>query len=445
MLRFLHARRATSIYFAAFATFVAFLGVFSGRAVADDTAADELKADVNRLVWRLNAQELSQRTEAEQKLLALGPKILELLPKYSDQAPAAEAQRRETIARIRDRLERQMAEQSMLASTVSLHGTRPLADALAEFSRQTGNKIKDVRQQMGQEAGNPQVTANFDKTPFWQALDQTLDQAGLTVYPYTGKDELGIMALGDRALSRASRASYAGPLRFEATRVDAGRDLRTRDSHSLKLTMEISWEPRLRPITLQQPLSDIHAVDDQGKEMPVADAEGQLERAIDPTGIATEFQLPLAAPPRIARTIATLHGKIRALLPGKIETFEFTDLKNAKKAEQHRAGVTVVLDEVRQDGDAWEVRVRVRFDNAANALESFRSWVFNNEAYLVSADNQRTASGGFETTRQTKDEVGIAYKFDLPNGPGGLKFVYKTPALLTLVPLEYEFKNLPLP
>ena len=86
-----------------------------------------------------------------------------------------------------------------------------------------------------------------------------------------------------------------------------------------------------------------------------------------------------------------------------------------------------------------------RFGNAANALESFRSWIFNNEAYLVGPDNQRIARTGFETTRQTKDEVGIAYKFDLPNGPAGLTFVYKTPALLTLVPLEYEFKNLPLP
>ena len=82
----------------------------------------------------------------------------------------------------------------MRASAVTLHGDRPLADALAEISRQTGNQLKDVRQQMGQEIGNPQVIANFDKTPFWQALDQTLDQAGLTVYPYAGKDELGIMA-----------------------------------------------------------------------------------------------------------------------------------------------------------------------------------------------------------------------------------------------------------
>ena len=47
---------------------------------------------------------------------------------------------------------------------------------------------------MGQEVTNPKLTVDFSKTPFWQALDQTLDQAKLTVYPYAGKDELGIMA-----------------------------------------------------------------------------------------------------------------------------------------------------------------------------------------------------------------------------------------------------------
>ena len=119
-------------------------------------------------------------------------------------------------------------------------------------------------------------------------------------------------------------------------------------------------------------------------------------------------------------------------------------MKDAKKVEQHRAGVTVTVDEVRQDGDAWEVRMRVRFDNAANALETFRSWVYNNEAYLNGPKGQ-IPNGGFETTQQDKNEVGVAYKFDLPDGPAGLTFVYKTPAMLTSVPLPFEFKKLPLP
>ena len=431
----------TAIWLAASCTVFALL---APRAAPQDNAADDLKTEVARLVHRLNAPELTQRTEAEEKLIPLGPRILDLLPKYSDQTPAAEAQRRETIARIRGRLQRQIAEQSIRASTVTLHGARPLADVLAEISRQTGNQLKDVRQQMGQEIGTRKSPRISTKRPSGKVLDQTLDQAGLTVYPYAGKDELGIMARAESALPRSSRASYAGPLRFEATRLDATRDLRVGDSSSLKLLMEISWEPRLRPITLQLPLADIHAADDQGNDIPVAETEGQLERAVDPTGTATEFQLPLVAPPRSAKAIASLRGKVRALLPGKIEAFEFTDLKNARKIEQHRAGVTVVLDEVRQEGNTWEVRIRaIRQRGQRLGIVSF----LDLQQRSVSRRSGQSAhcQNRFRNDPQTKDEVGIAYKFDLPNGPAGLTFVYKTPALLTLVPLQFEFKNLPLP
>lgn len=414
-------------------------------ATGADTSTADLKIEVNHWVRQLNAPELSRRADAETKLLDLGPKILDLLPQYDDKSPASEAQVRETVARIRDQLQRRAAEQSTAASVVTLKATgRPLSGILAELTRQTGNKFKDVRPQMGQEATNPKLTVDFSKTSFWQALDQTLDQAKLTVYPYAAKDELGIMASEPGAAPRVERASYAGPLRLEATQLLAQRNLAVAGPGSLKLTMQVAWEPRLRPITLQLPLASVKAVDDGGTAIAVENSEAELERPVDPTGSAVEFQLPLVNPPRTAKSIASIKGTLKALLPGKIETFEFTGVKDAKKVEQHRAGVTVTLDEVRQDGDAWEVRMRVRFDNAANALESFRAWVYNNEAYLNGPKGQ-IPNGGFETTEQSKNEVGVAYKFDLPDGPAGLTFVYKTPAMLTSAALPFEFKNLPLP
>ena len=112
------------------------------------------------------------------------------------------------------------------------------------------------------------------------------------------------------------------------------------------------------------------------------------------------------------------------------------------RIETRKAGATETLDEVRKNDDAWEVRMRVRFDKAGSSLESFRTWIFNNEAYLVGADKKPIAHSGFQTTKQTEDEVGIAYLFDLPNGPDGLTFVYKTPAMLNSVPLDYELKDL---
>ena len=424
---------------------VAIVLMAAGAAPGDDPKPkNDLKAQVEHLVGQLNSPELNKRNEVEGQLIGLGPKILDHLPTFKDGADAA---KRDAVARVRAQLEREFAEHSTQAATITLHAAnKSLSEVLAEFTRQSGNKFKDVRRQMGQEVPDPKVTVDFDKTLFWEALDKTLDQANLTIYHFAESDALGIVARGEKQLARTGHASYAGPLRLEATQLAAERNLRSdSDGGSLKLTLEIAWEPRMRPITLQQPLADLKAVDDRGNAIPIEAAAGQLERPVDAAGTATEFIIPLANPPREAHQIASLKGKLRALLPAKVEAFEFTSLKTAKKVEQRKAGVTVTLDEVRQNNDAWEVRVRVRFDKTAGALESYRGWIFNNEAYLVVTDGKKLTHSGFELTKQTPDEVGVAYLFDLPNGPDALTFVYKTPAMLNSVPLSYELKDLPLP
>jgi hypothetical protein len=65
--------------------------------------------------------------------------------------------------------------------------------------------------------------------------------------------------------------------------------------------------------------------------------------------------------------------------------------------------------------------------------------------YQNSTTWKKIAYGGYEQTRQTKDEVGIMYLFPLLKGPEGLAFVYKTPTAIMEMPLEYELKDLDLP
>ena len=131
-------------------------------------------------------------------------------------------------------------------------------------------------------------------------------------------------------------------------------------------------------------------------------------------------------------------------MPGQIETFEFGELENAKAVQQQKAGVTVVLDQVRKNVDVYEVRLRVKFDKAENALESHRNWVYRNEAYLLDAAGKRLENAGLQATRQDADEVGVAYLFDVENLKG-CKFVYKTPAVIVKMPVPYELKDIELP
>ena len=397
----------------------------------------QLKDQVERLLQQLDAAEIASRDDAKKQLVALGPKILDLLP-----TPPADQSQSDSLESVRAPLQLQLAEESIQASNITLNAAdRPVSEILAELSRQSGNRFKDLRGLAEQQAGNPRLTVAFNKTPFGAARSMPLDQAHLTVYHYDGIKSLAIDPAGENATPRVSpRASYAGPLRMEATRLMASRDLDSRRPGSLKLTMQIAWEPRLRPILLQIPLRDIKATDDRGEPIIVENPDGQLEGASLTAGTATEVEIPLVNPPRSARSIASIKGTVRALLPARIETFEFSGLT---KNRQHRAGVTVTLDDATHEGNAWQIRIGVEYDHGAGAMDTYREWNFD-EAYLLGPDNRQIRPEGGKTSRHA-DKIGQDYTFALPSGPGGMKFIYKTPALLTTVPLEFEFKDLPLP
>jgi hypothetical protein len=64
---------------------------------------------------------------------------------------------------------------------------------------------------------------------------------------------------------------------------------------------------------------------------------------------------------------------------------------------------------------------------------------------LLDAMGKRIDVAGFETTRQTENEVGFAYKFALDGTIDGHKFVYRTPAAIVQKSIAYEIKDIPLP
>ena len=158
-----------------------------------------------------------------------------------------------------------------------------------------------------------------------------------------------------------------------------------------------------------------------------------------------KLDLPLRLPPRDVQKIASLKGKLTAMIPGKIETFRFSKLAGAKNVEKRIAGVTVTLEEVRKNNEAWEVRVKARFDDAGDALASHRNWIFANPAFLEGPDGKPVAYDTFETTAQEKNEVGLAYLFNLDKPLGQFTFVYKTPGVIITSEFPYELKDIKLP
>ncbi len=213
----------------------------------------------------------------------------------------------------------------------------------------------------------------------------------------------------------------------------------------MKITMEVVWEPRNSPISLEMPLDEIKAVADTGQKISVDGLEGSLEANVQSGVAAVEIDVPLLLPDRSVKRIASLTGKMTALVPSSMETFEFSGLSDAKDVAKRKAGVTVVLQAVRKNLEVHEVRILVRFDEAANALESHRGWIEENPAYLLDRDGKRIEPSAYEQTSRARNEVGLAYLFSLDDGPVGHTFVYKTPASIVKTPIEYELKDIALP
>jgi hypothetical protein len=415
----------------------------AGEAAA---STEDLKTQVARLVKQLDANELAQREAAEQQLVALGSAALDLLPQPSNKMSA---EVKERLGRVRDKLQRAEAVAVVQPSKVTIDvQSQPLSKVLAEFTKQTGNAFTDYREQMGQEARDPKISLKVDAVPFWQAVDQALDVADSTLYAYADEAEEDALAVIDRPISelpRQERAfSYSGPFRLEATTMEANVDLRNPMARSLALLLDVAWEPRLRPVNLEVALADVSAADESGNAIAVEAEEERTDIQIVPGEHVTEVRIPLVMPARSVGKIASLKGKFTALVPGREETFRFDDFKKANQ-EQRRSGVVVGLERVRKNNDVWEFRVRVRFDDAAGALQSHMGWIFNNEAFLETSDGQKIEPDGTETYRQTEDEVGVAYLFGIEGKLTGHTLVYKTPTVIVPLPIEFELKEMELP
>ena len=213
---------------------------------------------------------------------------------------------------------------------------------------------------------------------------------------------------------------------------------------AMRLALTIMWEPRVRPINIVQKMADLKAVDENGGSLLPEDAEGEIE-ATAGNNLAVELELPLVLPSRNVAKIAEVNGKLMAMVPGRVEEFRFGDLAVAKNVAKRIAGATVTLGEVRRSFQLWEFLVSVRYDEAGESLESYRGWMFNNEAYLEDRDGERVEIAGLETIQQTEDMVQFAYRFALEKPLHNYRFVYKTPSLVVATEFDYTLKDIELP
>jgi len=413
---------------------------------ADSKADANFAQQVSKLVSKLDSDRAADRDAAEKELLELAgettaqtDRFLASLPPDNDEMPLAV---RDRLSRMRRQIEDRAAKGATNGTTITLDAkTMPLADVFKAIEKDTGNKLVDNRE----EPSDKPVTITLKDEPFWSAIDQILDQVGLGVYSYGGEEALSIVGRNNEEGPRVGQAAYRGPLRFEVLEVQAQRGQRQPKQQSLKLQLEIAWEPRLRPIALSQPVADLEATTDTGEKLTATQPDAVQDVEIPNGTQAAEIQLPFELPSRDVKRITSLKGKLHALVPGRRAKFEFPDVTKSAGKSQRLGGVQVTLDDIRKNGAVYEIHMRFALEEANGSLQSHRNWVFQNLSYLTDKDGKTIENAGFETTRQTPNEVGVAYLFDVVEGLDGLTWVYETPAAIVDLPVDYELKDIELP
>lgn len=399
--------------------------------------ANPLKAKVEELMQALESDELSERTLAEKSLLELGPDALLFL----DSPPAGLGnETKAKLQRIRNSIETKFLDQMTKASQVTLKGEFSLVEALIEIEKQSGNMVVGVEADTGEK-----FKFDFEKRSYWYVLDQLLQQAGYTVDQYgAGSNAIQIVKSAEPS-SRTSGTTYSGFFRLQPTRVEATRDLTDGSQNSLRLFLDVNWEPRMRPIQIFHLLDQVRAVDENGEEIKLATDEKTQSFIVRRNSVYLEADVPLTLPHRTAQKIKTISGKFDAIVAGPAKRFVFDKLSEAAGKSQKHGEATVLVRSAEKDDTLTHVILEIEFKDADEALESHQGWIYENAMYLENQKGERLDYFGYESVSRGENKIAIDYIFELPEEPAAYRLIYETPTKITKTSAEFELNGILLP
>jgi hypothetical protein len=336
------------------------------------------------------------------------------------------------------------------AHRVTLQGQMvSVPTALADLGKQTGIVVEDRRKTKSAGA----FKLDLKDVTFWQALDGIARAANARLSLY---ERDGVVALVDGpGIDVPGRLSYDGVFRVALRRMTAVHDLET-GSRSLTASVEIAWEPHVRPFLLSTAIGSLAVKDEHNASLP-AGAEGNSPVPVQGR-VATTIDLRLPAAARSVTRLALVRGAFQVVAAGKMLTFTFGTLDALERGDSPRViaqeGVTAKATKLKLADDVWTVEMALEYPPGGPRFESFQSWLVDNEASLIATEGDRRYpnNGGYANEGTSERRAVLSYSFidDKQKGlargkPGDWKLAYRTPGVIAEVPIRFEFKDVPLP
>ena len=406
--------------------------------VADTSELTAARAQ--QLVQQLSADDVQAQRQAEEELIAAGTVTLEHLPAIGPDTPE---QLRIRLLRIREAVVSEPPTSERQPQRFSLVGEMTAAEAIAKLKQQAGlTSTSDD----SYESELPEGTFRFDvqDKPFWEVAEELLSKTNLALSPYSGDSRIFALVPDQRPDGPATgQVCLDGPFRFEASRLEAVRDLRNPDDQILRLIVMVFWEPGMTPVTVQHDYASSKVVAGEQK-LAMIENMAAVEHPVRESIASIDLEFPFELPGRDVQKIDRLTGTITAVIPGKRHTFEFNDLASLPISKQ-AAGVTVVMQRARTVDNLQDVRLRIKLTEVSDDMKTHMNWIYNNVAYLKSASGERIDEILMEVYQEDEGELGILYKYDAPGEITDYQFVYETPSGLTSITAQYDLKDIELP
>ncbi len=324
-----------------------------------------------------------------------------------------------------------------------------LTDALKELQYQSGNPLKDLRQ-------NPKnPTVALKPGAFWPTLDAIGKETGIGFNTYQPD---GGVALVDTPY-RAMKTHYSGIFRFAVKSISVTRDDEI-PSQQCEVILDTAWEPRFRALFLNL---EEAAVEYRTKKRVVFWREkliAQTAFAVAGKCATQGIKLSFAAPERTTEQFS-VSGSVRVIGVPKLLDFEFGKLKELKAAsartdEKDGVKVSVTLVEVRKT--RWTAELETVYPKGALVkLQSFEEPVLleQNRIWLTWTDPNTNKTRELDwkdqdpqdSTSGTKIRFHFTPRGDTPLPPPGAEVTlrYRTPSRVIAFTVPFAFADLPLP
>lgn len=387
----------------------------------------------------LEANELAVRDRAEKELVAMGTSVLAYLPAVNARTSGELKVR---LQRIRQSLQQSKVENFFEASRISLTGKMKLTEAIEKIAQQSNNPIKLAN---ADAMADVEVELDAADAPFWEVMTKVMKQANLRVTTFGTTERELVLNAGAPSSDSVPASFISGPFRVDVSSVRTTLPFNSPLGGQLDLSFLVTWEPRLKPVFMQVPMSSLKTELGSGLALEASNAEAAPEIPLNLGGSSTQIDIQLQRPERSEIQIRKLSGEFTIAVPSERHEYIFQKFGNGARQSEKFGDVTVTLEGTRRNGAVYEMRVFVEFGDSQGALDSFRGWILSNEAFLRDARNTRIPNVGLNTYAITSNAVGIAYLFQINGDPNDYKLVYESPASVTKQTVAYELNNIALP